>query len=169
MGEHHYTQPWNQGENPQHHKRVCTHAIRYGWMATNPIRTPECKPTTHPHLFEGRVASKALRRTRTARTDSRSSRCSHRNEKGEVLATKWGGYQLEKKTLHIQKSSWQQHDTPRQQQHHDEYLHSRNQQQEAERAEQSKNDSAGARTSAASAGALNMYFLVYRADFPKVV
>lgn len=90
---------------------VCTHAIRYGWMTTNPIRavrqSAKRERTIVPLTAEElqRLFAELGPRERTVvlldvPTGMR---------RGEVLATRWCDIDFEKKTLNIRKSIWHQH------------------------------------------------------------
>ena len=61
---------------------VCTHAIRYGWMATNPIRAVR-QSAKRERIIDPLTAEELQRLFAegigTARADSRSTRRSHRN------------------------------------------------------------------------------------------
>ena len=90
---------------------VCTHAIRYGWMATNPIRAVR-QSAKRERIIEPLTAEELQRlfaelgpRERTlvlldVPTGMR---------RGEVLATQWCDIDFGKKTLNVRKSIWQQH------------------------------------------------------------
>ena len=90
---------------------VCTHAIRYGWMATNPIRAVR-QSAKRERIMEPLTAEELQRlfaelgpRERTlvlldVPTGMR---------RGEVLATQWCDIDFGKKTLNVRKSIWQQH------------------------------------------------------------
>lgn len=93
---------------------VCSHAIRYGWMTTNPIRavrqSAKRERTIVPLAAEElqRLFAELGPRERTlvlldVPTGMR---------RGEVLATKWCDIDFDKKTLNIRKSIWQQHVGP---------------------------------------------------------
>lgn len=93
---------------------IFTHAIRYGWMTTNPIRTvrqsAKRERVTVPLTAEElqRLFAEMGPRERTlvlldVPTGMR---------RGELLATKWCDIDFEKKTLNIRKSIWQQHVGP---------------------------------------------------------
>lgn len=93
---------------------VCSHAIRYGWMTTNPIRavrqSAKRERTIVPLSAEElqRLFAELGPRERTlvlldVPTGMR---------RGEVLATKWCDIDFDKKTLNIRKSIWQQHVGP---------------------------------------------------------
>jgi integrase len=93
---------------------VCSHAIRYGWMTTNPIRTVR-QSAKRERLIVPLTAEELQRlfaelgpRERTlilldVPTGMR---------RGEVLATQWGDIDFGKKTVNIRKSIWQQHIGP---------------------------------------------------------
>jgi integrase len=90
---------------------VCTHAIRYGWMATNPIRAVR-QSAKRERIIDPLTAEELQRlfaelgpRERTlvlldVPTGMR---------RGEVLATQWCDIDFGKKTLNVRKSIWQQH------------------------------------------------------------
>ena len=90
---------------------VCTHAIRYGWMATNPIRAVR-QSAKRERIIDPLTADELQRlfaelgpRERTlvlldVPTGMR---------RGEVLATQWCDIDFGKKTLNVRKSIWQQH------------------------------------------------------------
>jgi integrase len=93
---------------------ICTHAIRYGWMTTNPIRTVRQSakrervmvPLTAEELQRLFAELEPRERTLVLLDVPTGMR------RGEVLATKWGDIDFEKKTLSIRKSIWQQHVGP---------------------------------------------------------
>lgn len=90
---------------------VCTHAIRYGWMKTNPIRTVRQSakrervpvPLTAEELQMLFAELGQRERTLVLLDLSVGMR------RGELLALQWRDVDFQKKTLNIQKSIWQQH------------------------------------------------------------
>ena len=111
MAGHYRAQPWNQGEDPQHYERVCSHAVRYGWMTTNPIRAVRQSakreriivPLTAEELQRLFAELGPRERTLVLLDVPTGMR------RGEVLATQWCDIDFDKKTLNIRKSIWQQH------------------------------------------------------------
>ena len=93
---------------------VCSHAIRYGWMTTNPIRTVRQSakreriivPLTAEELQRLFAELGPRERTLVLLDVPTGMR------RGEVLATQWGDIDFDKKTLNIRKSIWQQHVGP---------------------------------------------------------
>src|SRR5260370_2031802 len=90
---------------------VCSHAVRYGWMTTNPIRavrqSAKRERVVVPLAAEEvqKLFSHLGPRERTlvlldVPTGMR---------RGEVLATQWCDIDFDKRTLNIRKSIWQQH------------------------------------------------------------
>jgi integrase len=90
---------------------VCSHVVRYGWMATNPIRavrqTAKRERVVVPLTAEEqqRLFAQLGSRERTlvlldVPTGMR---------RGEVLATQWCDIDFGKRTLNIRNSIWQQH------------------------------------------------------------
>ena len=84
---------------------ICTHAIRYGWMTTNPIRSVRrsAKTRTRQSPVDGGGASEALCRIEAARADPRSSRRSHGDEKGRIAGNKVVRYRLREEDLEYPK------------------------------------------------------------------
>jgi integrase len=90
---------------------VCTHAIRYGWMKTNPIRAVRQSakrervpvPLTAEELQRLFAELGQRERTLVLLVLSVAMR------RGESLALQWQDVNFQKKTLNIQKSIWQQH------------------------------------------------------------
>ncbi len=90
---------------------VCSHAIRYGWMTSNPIRAVRQSakreriivPLTAEELQ--RLFAELGPRERTLVLLDVPTRM----RRGEVLATQWCDIDFDKKTLNIRKSIWQQH------------------------------------------------------------
>jgi len=90
---------------------VCTHAIRYGWMKANPIRTVRQSakreripvPLTAEELQVLFAELGQRERTLVLLDLSVGMR------RGEVLALQWQEVDFQKKTLNIRKSIWQQH------------------------------------------------------------
>jgi integrase len=90
---------------------VCSHAVRYGWMTTNPIRAVR-QSAKRERVVVPLVAEELQKlfaqlgpRERTlvlldVPTGMR---------RGEVLATQWCDIDFGKRTLNIRKSIWQQH------------------------------------------------------------
>jgi integrase len=90
---------------------VCTHALRYGWMRSNPIRAVRQSakreriivPLTVEELqrlfseLGSREQALVLLAVPTGM------------RRGEVLATQWCDIDFHKKTLNVRKSIWQQH------------------------------------------------------------
>jgi integrase len=93
---------------------VCSHAIRYGWMTTNPIRAVRQSakreriivPLTAEELQRLFAELGPRERTLVLLDVPTGMR------RGEVLATKWCDIDFDKKTLNIRKSIWQQHVGP---------------------------------------------------------
>jgi len=90
---------------------VCTHAIRYGWMAANPIRAVRQSakreriivPLTAEELQRLFAELGPRERTLVLLDVPTGMR------RGEVLATQWCDIDFGKKTLNVRKSIWQQH------------------------------------------------------------
>lgn len=90
---------------------VCTHAIRYGWMTTNPIRVVRQSakreriivPLTAEELQRLFAELGPRERTLVLLDVPTGMR------RGEVLATQWCDIDFGKKTLNVRKSIWQQH------------------------------------------------------------
>ena len=90
---------------------VCTHAIRYGWMAANPIRAVRQSakreriivPLTAEELQRLFAELGPRERTLVLLDVPTGMR------RGEVLATQWCDIDFGKKTLIVRKSIWQQH------------------------------------------------------------
>jgi integrase len=90
---------------------VCTHAVRYGWMATNPIRAVRQSakrervivPLTAEELQRLFAELGPRERTLVLLDVPTGMR------RGEVLATQWRDIDFGKRTLNIRKSIWQQH------------------------------------------------------------
>lgn len=90
---------------------VCTHAIRYGWMTTNPIRAVRQSakrerimvPLTAEELQRLFAELGPRERTLVLLDVPTGMR------RGEVLATQWCDIDFGKKTLNIRRSIWQQH------------------------------------------------------------
>ena len=90
---------------------VCTHAIRYGWMATNPIRS--VRQSAKRERIIGPLTAEELQRL-FAELGPRERTLVLLDvptgmRRGEVLATQWCDIDFGKKTLNIRKSIWQQH------------------------------------------------------------
>ena len=90
---------------------VCTHAMRYGWMAANPIRAVRQSakreriivPLTAEELQRLFAELGPRERTLVLLDVPTGMR------RGEVLATQWCDIDFGKKTLNVRKSIWQQH------------------------------------------------------------
>ena len=90
---------------------VCSHAVRYGWMTTNPIRAVRQSakrertivPLTAEEL-QRLFAQLGPRERALVLLDVPTGM-----RRGEVLATKWCDIDFERKTLNIRKSIWHQH------------------------------------------------------------
>jgi integrase len=90
---------------------VCSHAIRYGWMTTNPIRAVRQSakreriivPLTGEELQRLFAALGPRERTLVLLAVPTGMR------RGEVLATQWCDIDFGKRTLNIRKSIWHQH------------------------------------------------------------
>jgi len=90
---------------------VCSHAIRYGWMKTNPIRAVrQCAkreripvPLTAEEM-QILFVELALRERTLVLLDVPTGM-----RRGELLAPKWHDIDFQKRTLNIRKSIWQQH------------------------------------------------------------
>lgn len=90
---------------------VCTHAVRYGWMATNPIRAVRQSakrervivPLTAEELQRLFAELGPRERTLVLLDVPTGMR------RGEVLATQWCDIDFKKKTLNLRRSIWQQH------------------------------------------------------------
>src|SRR5258708_7824095 len=90
---------------------VCTHAVRYGWMATNPIRAVRQSakrervivPLTAEELQRLFAELGPRERTLVLLDVPTGMR------RGEVLATQWCDIDFKKKTLNVRRSIWQQH------------------------------------------------------------
>lgn len=90
---------------------VCTHAIRYGWMRSNPIRAVRQSakrervvvPLTAEELQKLFAKLGSRERTLVLLDVPTGMR------RGEVLATQWCDIDFGKKTLNIRRSIWQQH------------------------------------------------------------
>jgi integrase len=90
---------------------VCTHAIRYGWMTTNPIRAVRQSakreriivPLTAEELQRLFAELGPRERTLVLLDVPTGMR------RGEVLATQWCDIDFEEKTLNVRRSIWQQH------------------------------------------------------------
>src|SRR5216683_3761084 len=93
---------------------VCTHAVRYGWMATNPIRAVRQSakrervivPLTAEELQRLFAELGPRERTLVLLDVPTGMR------RGEVLATQWCDIDFGKKTLNIRRSIWHQHVGP---------------------------------------------------------
>jgi integrase len=90
---------------------VCSHAIRYGWMKTNPIRAVwqsakrERIPTPlTAEKMQGLFAELGLRDRTLVLLDVPTGM-----RRGELLAIQWRDIDFQKWTLNIRKSIWQQH------------------------------------------------------------
>jgi integrase len=93
---------------------VCSHAIRYGWMTTNPIRTVR-QSAKRERLIVPFTAEELQRLFAELRPRERTLillDVPTGMRRGEVLATRWGDIDFGKKTLNIRKSGWQQHIGP---------------------------------------------------------
>jgi integrase len=90
---------------------VCTHAVRYGWMVTNPIRAVRQSakrervivPLTAEELQRLFPELGPRERTLVLLDVPTGMR------RGEALATQWRDIDFGKRTLNIRKSIWQQH------------------------------------------------------------
>ena len=90
---------------------VCSHAVRYGWMTTNPIRAVRQSakrervvvPLTAEELQKLFAELDPRERTLVLLDVPTGMR------RGEVLATQWCDIDFGKRTLNIRKSIWQQH------------------------------------------------------------
>ena len=90
---------------------VCSHAIRYGWMKTNPIRAVRQSakreripvPRTAEEL-QALFVELGLRERTLVLLDVPTGM-----RRGELLALRWLDVDFQKRTLNIQKSIWQQH------------------------------------------------------------
>ncbi|MGA2859168.1 MAG: site-specific integrase [Candidatus Sulfotelmatobacter sp.] len=90
---------------------VCSHAIRYGWMKTNPIRTVRQSakreripvPLTAEEL-QALFVELGLRERTLVLLDVPTGM-----RRGELLAPRWLDVDFQKRTLNIRKSIWQQH------------------------------------------------------------
>src|ERR1700676_5558686 len=90
---------------------VCSHAVRYGWMTTNPIRAVRQSakrervmvPLTAEELQRLFAELGPRERTLVLLDVPTGMR------RGEVLATQWCDVDFDKKTLNIRRSIWQQH------------------------------------------------------------
>lgn len=90
---------------------VCSHAVRYGWMTTNPIRAVRQSAKRERTIVP--LTAKELQRL-FAELEPRERALVLLDvptgmRRGEVLATKWCDIDFEKKTLNIRKSIWHQH------------------------------------------------------------
>jgi integrase len=93
---------------------VCSHAVRYGWMTTNPIRAVRQSakrerfvvPLTAEELQELFAELGPRERTLVLLDVPTGMR------RGEVLATQWCDIDFNKQTLNIRKSIWHQHVGP---------------------------------------------------------
>jgi integrase len=90
---------------------VCSHAIRYGWMKTNPIRAVRQSakreripvPLTAEEL-QALFVELGLRERTLVLLDVPTGM-----RRGELLAPRWLDIDFQKRTLNIRKSIWQQH------------------------------------------------------------
>jgi integrase len=90
---------------------VCSHAVRYGWMTTNPIRAVRQSakrerivvPLTADDLQKLFAELGPRERTLVLLDVPTGMR------RGEVLATQWCDIDFSKKTLNIRRSIWHQH------------------------------------------------------------
>src|SRR5216684_2885802 len=93
---------------------ICSHAVRYGWMTTNPIRAVRQSakrerivvPLTAEEL-QKLFAELAPRERTLVLLDVPTGM-----RRGEVLATQWCDIDFNKKTLNIRRSIWHQHVGP---------------------------------------------------------
>src|SRR5260370_4820243 len=93
---------------------VCSHAIRYGWMRSNPIRAVRQSakrerivvPLTAGELQKLFAQLGSRERTLVLLAVPTGMR------RGEVLATQWCDIDFDKRTLNVRKSIWQQHVGP---------------------------------------------------------
>ena len=93
---------------------VCSHAVRYGWMTTNPIRAVRQSakrerivvPLTAEELQKLFAELGPRERTLVILDVPTGMR------RGEVLATQWCDIDFQKQTLNIRKSIWHQHVGP---------------------------------------------------------
>jgi integrase len=90
---------------------VCSHAIRYGWMKTNPIRAvrQSAKRERIPTPLTARelqalFAELGLRDRTLVLLDVPTGM-----RRGELLAIQWRDIDFQQRTLNIRKSIWQQH------------------------------------------------------------
>jgi integrase len=90
---------------------VCTHAIRYGWMKMNPIRSVRQSakreripvPPTAEELHRLFAELGVRERTLVLLAASTGLR------RGELLALQWQDIGFQEKTLNVRKSIWHQH------------------------------------------------------------
>ena len=93
---------------------VCSHAVRYGWMTTNPIRTVR-QSAKRERIIVPLTAQELQRLFAELQPRERALvllDVPTGMRRGEVLATKWCDIDFEKKTLNIRKSIWHQHVGP---------------------------------------------------------
>lgn len=90
---------------------VCSHAVRYGWMTANPVRSVRQSakrerfvvPLTAEELQKLFAELRPRERTLVLLDVPTGMR------RGEVLATQWCDIDFNKQTLNIRKSIWHQH------------------------------------------------------------
>jgi integrase len=90
---------------------VCSHAVRYGWMTTNPIRA--VRQSAKRERVVVPLAAEELQKL-FAQLGPRERTLVLLDvptgmRRGEVLATQWCDIDFGKRTLNIRKSIWQQH------------------------------------------------------------
>ena len=93
---------------------VCSHAVRYGWMTTNPIRA--VRQSAKRERVVAPLAAEELQKL-FAHLGPRERTLVLLDvptgmRRGELLATQWCDINFGKRTLNIRKSIWQQHGGP---------------------------------------------------------
>lgn len=90
---------------------VCSHAMRYGWMTTNPIRAVR-QSAKRERIIVPLTAEEVQRLFATLGPRERTLvllGVPTGMRRGELLATQWCDIDFDKKTLNIRKSIWHQH------------------------------------------------------------